>query len=303
MKWIGAIVGMALVLTACASASTGPDLKALHYSGGAWSAKKFQGCLDPSSRSGYDPGDKYVAFPTRQISYDATGGGGAEAKAFTVVSKDNAELKVPATVTFSLDVDCKVLRQFYETIGARYNAGFDPNGDSGDPPKGWVDLLNYVIGKPLDTTLDRVAQNYDWRSVWNDPAVKAEFEKEVNTNIETLVNRQAGGDFFKDFTVLILKPDPVDAGLKQAITDEQNAVAQANATKAKAEADAKAATAKAQADEVTAAAQIKLAKAQAQAKREEIAGYGGIEQYLRHEAIQASLNPFQPTYIVPGTKQ
>lgn len=281
---------LAIILTGCASASTGPDLKALHYSGGAMSAKKFQGCLDPSSRSGYDPGDKYVAFPTRQISYDATGGKGAEARAFTVVSKDNAELYVPATVTFSLDTSCSVLRKFYETIGARYNAGFDPNGDSGNPPEGWTALLNYVIGKPLDTTLDRVAQNYDYRAVWNDPAVKAAFEKEVNQNIETLVNRQAGGDFFRDFTVLILKPDPKDPSLKKAIADEQAAVAQANAAKAKADADTK-----------TAQAQLALQQAQAHAKQAEIAGYGGVENYLKHEAIAAGQNPFQQQFVVSGT--
>lgn len=289
LKIVGMLAAVVVLASACATASTGPDLKALHYSGGAFSAKKFQGCLDPSSRSGYDPGDKYVAFPTRQISYDATGGSGSEAKSFTVVSKDNAELTVPATVTFSLDVDCDVLRKFYETIGARYNAGFDPNGSSGDPPQGWIDLLNYVIGKPLDTTLDRVAQNYDWRAVWNDPKVKAAFEQEVNTNIEQLVNRQAGGDFFQGFTVLILKPDPVDPGLKQAIADEQNAVAEANAAKAKA-----------QADEVTAKAQEKLAEAQAKTQQAEIKGYGGINSFLKHECIAAGCNPYQPVIIAGG---
>jgi ElaB/YqjD/DUF883 family membrane-anchored ribosome-binding protein len=146
-----------------------------------------------------------------------------------------------------------------------------------------------VIGKPLDTTLDRVAQNYDWRAVWNDPKVKAAFETEVNTNIETLVNRQAGGDFFQNFTVLILKPDPVDPGLKQAIADEQNAVAEANAAKAKAEAD-----------EITARAQAKLAEAQAKTQQAEIKGYGGINSFLKHECILQGCNPYQPVIIGPG---
>lgn len=284
------LIAVAVVFAGCATASTGPDLKAVHYSGGTLSAKKFKDCLDPSTRSGFDPGDKFYAYPTRQVSYDATGGKGSEAKPFTVVSKDNAELYVPATVTFSLDTDCNVLRKFHETIGARYNAYFDASGNSGDDNPDWVKLLNYVIGKPLDTTLDRVAQNYTWREVWNDPAVKTQFEKEVNENIESLVNRQAGGDFFKDFTVLILKPDPKDPGLKQAIADEQNAVAQANAAKAKADADVK-----------TANAQLLLQQAQAKAKQAEINGYGGIENYLKHEAIDSGLNPFQPNYIVSGT--
>jgi hypothetical protein len=289
-RMILALFAVAALAAGCASASTGVDLKAVHYSGGSFSAKKFKDCLDPSTRSGFDPGDKFYAYPTRQISYDATGGKGAEAKAFTVVSKDNAELKVPATVTFSLDTDCQTLRKFHETIGARYSAAFDASGSSSDENEGWTNLLNYVIGKPLDTTLDRVAQNYDWRQVWNDPAVKTAFEKEVNTNIENLVNRQAGGDFFKDFTVLILKPDPVDHGLKQAIADEQAAVAQANAQKAKADADTK-----------TAQAQLALQQAQAKAKQAEINGFGGFDHYVCIYLADKGLNCKQPQFIVSGT--
>jgi hypothetical protein len=290
-KFALAMIAALALLTGCATASTGPDLKAIHYSGGSFSAKKFKGCLDPSSRSGYDPGDKYVAYPTRQVSYDATGGSGAESKAFKVVSKDNAELYVPVTVTFNLITDCDTLRKFHETLGARFNAGFDPDGTSSDTPDGWVSLLNYVIGKPLDTTLDRVAQNYTWRDVWNDPKVKTALEQEVNDNIDDLVARQAGGEFFDNFSVLVMKPDPVDPGLKQAIADEQAAVAQANAQ-----------TAKAKADKATAEAQERLARAEAKTKQAEIKGYGGIQNYLYAQCIEnpSCGNPFRDQFLYGG---
>jgi len=285
---------LGVTLTGCATASTPPDLIALHYSGGIGSAKKFQGCLDPSSRSGFDPGDKYIGYPTRQVSYDATGGSGAESAAFTVVSKDNAELRVPVTVTFNLITTCDTLRKFHETLGARFAAGFDPSGTSADAPDGWRNLLNYVIGKPLDTTLDRVAQNYTWRQVWNDPQVKAALEKEVNANIDDLVARQAGGEFFENFNVLIMKPDPVDPGLKQSIADEQANIAQANAQ-----------TAKAKADEATAKAQERLARAQARTKEAEIRGFGGIDNYLRYQCITTPTcgNPFRDQFLYGGTPQ
>jgi len=281
-----------IALTGCASASTPPDLIALHYSGGALSAKKFKGCLNPSSRSGFDPGDNYIAYPVRQVSYDATGGSGAESSAFTVVSHDNAELKVPVTVTFNLKTDCKTLQKFHETIGARFNAGFEASGSSGDENKGWNNLLNYVIGKPLDTSLDRVAQDYNWRQVWNDPKVKTELESEVTNNIDDLVARQAGGDFFENFSVLVMKPDPVDSSLKTAIADEQAGIAQANAAKAKADADV-----------ATAKAQEKLADAEAKAKQAEIKGYGGIRNYLYAQCIQSDTcgNPFRNQYLYGGT--
>lgn len=286
------VAGLAVVLSSCATASTGADLKALHYQGGAVSAKKFVDCLEPSSRSGFDPGDKYYAYPTRQVSYDATGGGGAESEAFKVVSKDNAELSVPVTVTFNLITDCETLRKFHETVGARYSAYFDANGSSSEAPQGWVQMLNYVIGKPLDTTLDRVAQDYNYRDVWNDPKVKIEFEEAVNENIDDLVARQAGGEFFENFNVLVLKPDPVDDALKAAISEEQAAVAEANAAKQKAKADT-----------ATAKAQQRLAAAQAKAKQAEIRGFGGIQAYLQYQCIITPEcgNPFRDQFLYGGS--
>lgn len=299
-KIIAALCGiLALVLTGCASASTPADLKGVHYSGGRTQAKKFKDCLEPSSRSGWDPGDKFFLYPTRQISYDATGSVDSESDRFKVVSKDNAELYVPVTVTFNLKTDCETLRKFHETVGSRYSAfiesGSDINDDdnttSADVPNGWVKMLNYVIGKPLDVTLDRVAQDYDYRSVWNDPKVKVQMEAAVNANLQALVTRQAGGDFFENFNVLILKPDPVDENLKAAISDEQAAVAQANAEKAKAEADT-----------ATATAQERLALAQARTKKAEIEAYGGVEAYLRYQCIQTATcgNPYRDQLLYGG---
>lgn len=289
-KFVLLIAFLAITATGCAAESLPPDLKALHYQGGSVSAKKFVDCVEPSTRSDFTLGDTYPAYPTRQVSYDATGGSGSEQGRFTVVSKDNAELYVPATVTFNLITDCETLRKFHETIGARFNADFEASGSSADYVQGWVDLLEYVIGKPLDTTLDRVAQDYNYRDVWNDPKVKGEFETEVNENIQALVTRQAGGEFFENFNVLILKPDPVDPALKAAISEEQAAVAEANAAKEKAEADT-----------ATAKAQETLAVAEAKAKRAEIQGFGGIRSYLQYQCIITPEcgNPFRDQFF-PG---
>lgn len=298
---LGVVAALALLLSGCATASTGPDLIAVHYSGGTTSQKKFQDCLDPSSRSGFDPGDTYAAYPTRQVSFDATGGEDSESEPFTVVSKDNAELRVPATVTFRLVADCKTLRKMHETIGARYGASFDANGNSSEAPKGWTRMLNFTIGKPLDQVLDRTSQDNTWRSLWNDPKVKAEVERRANEQIQALVDRQAGGHFFEEFSVLIQKPDPVNEELKLAVAEEQAAVARANSKSAEADAQ----KAQAQADAARAEAQIKVSKAEAAKKKAEVDGYGGPENFLKHECItqqQSGCNPWQPTYIVNSTK-
>ncbi len=300
-RWIAAAFAtvLAVTLTGCATASTEPDLVALHYKGGALSAKEFIDCLPPSSRSGYDPGDNYVGYPTRQVSYDATGGDASEADSFKVVSKDNAEMAVPATVTFTLKTDCETLRKMHETIGSRYAAGFDPEKGTAEAPAGWVNMLNFVIGKPLDSSLDRMAQQYNWRDLWNNPEVKTKLETEVNDSISELVSRQAGGDFFEGFSVLVQKPEPVEQGLKDAISLEQTEVAKSQADKARAEAD-----------EARARAQIKVSQADALKQRAEIEGFRlqgmtadeAMDAYLESLMIDKNLNPKQPTYIVGGTR-
>lgn len=290
------IAGLA---SGCATASTGPDMIAIHYKGGTTQAKEFVGCLDPSKRSGFDPGDQYYGYPVRQVSYDATGGSGSESSPFKVVSNDNAELFVPATVTFRLKSDCETMRKMHETIGSRYNAYFDASGSTSDQNDGWVRMLNFVIGKPMDATLDRVAQEYKWREVWNNPKVKAEMEQEVTEAMDDLVARQAGGDFFEDFSVLLQKPDPVDEELKGAISTEQSNVAKAQAAEAQA-----------RADKARAEAQEAVARAEAANQRAAIEGYmlkgmnpkQAMDAYLKAKMIEQGLNPLQPTYKVSSTQ-
>lgn len=287
----------ALVLTGCATTSAPADLKGVHYAGGSFSSKKFDNCIDPSTRD-WSPGDRYYYYPTRQITFEASESGSAERGRFKVVSEDSAELYVPVRLTFQLNTDCDVLRKFHEEIGARYDAAIqddvtdDGETTSADYPPGWVDLLNDVIGKPLDNTLIRVAQQYSWRDVWNDDAVRLEMQTEIRESIEALVNDQAGGDYFSDYTVLVQKPEPVDPALVAAIAEEQAGIAQAKAQQAKA-----------QADVATAEAQERLAQAEAKAKEAEVEGYGSIENYLLAKCIESPTcgNPFRNQYLYGGT--
>lgn len=296
-KLMAVAAGLTL-LAGCSSASTGPDMVDVHYQGGQWSSKKFVDCIDPSTRTGFHPNDNYFGYPTRQISYDATGGKDAESDAFTIVSSDNAEMIAPATVTFRLKTDCKTLRQFHERIGSRFDAAFDGSAKSSEYPDGWITMLNFVIGKPLDQALDRAAQGHNWRDLWNEPSTKQEVEKEVSESLGTLVARQADGEFFTDFSVLVQKPDPTNDALKQAVAEEQAAVATANSESAK----AKAQQAQAAADAAKANAQIAVAKAEAAKQKALIDGYGGPENYRCIYLADKGLNCAQPQYIVSGTR-
>jgi hypothetical protein len=301
--------GLALLsgLSACATASNPSDLVAVHYKGGAMSAKEYQDCLQPSERSGFDPGDMYAAYPARQISFDATGGAGAEAEPPKVVSKDKGEVSVPYTVTLFLKTDCDTLRKFHETIGTRFGAFLnvaDASGDvtSKDMPDGWVESLNFVIGKPFDAALDRAAQSFTWNELWVDPVAKQALDDAITENAQKLISEQAGGEFFTDVQVLVQKPDP-DPDLKAAVLDTQQRLETIRADKAAALADAGKQRAQANADAKTATAAIKKARAEAISRRLEVKGYGGIDGFLKAQCIEKNpdCNPWQPTFIYGGT--
>lgn len=301
---VGAAVA-AVAVTGCSTVSTESDQVALGYNKGSFSSKTFDKCIPASSREVDGPSDQHFVYPTSQRVYDATGRDGADAEAFTVVSKDNAELRQPVTVTFTLNTDCSpitvagteykggILQYFHERLGNRYSAFWnsDEEGDAGSEgaPKGWVNLLNFAIGQPLDTTLDRVAQGQNWRDLWNNPTTKAQIEREVADNIQEIVDTQtgapAGHHFFTGFRVLVQKPDPVNQDLKNAVSAEQTNVAKANSQ-----------LAEARAQEAAANAQIAVARARALATKAEVDALGA-DAWIRKYAIDKGMNPFPPPVV------
>lgn len=283
---ISVVVLAAIAGASLTNVSTAADQRALHYKGGALSSKKFASCVPASTRAWHGPGDKHYLYPTNQRIFEATGVAGSDGEVIKVVSKDNVELSVPVSINFTLKTDCDTLRRFHEVLGNRYQAYMD--GDS--TSAGWRNMLRIVVQQPLDTTLDRIAQNYEWRKLYNDPVVKAELERQVNEQIASIVKRQTNNEeFFTNWSALVQKPTPTNVELVQAIAAEQNNVAQANAARAKAEAD-----------EAAARAQVAVAVADAEKRKAEILGYGGIEQYLKARCIERGCNPYQPTIIGPG---
>ena len=224
---------------------------------------------------------------------------GAEADPTVVVSNAAApaELKVPYVITFDLTNDCEMLKEFHRDFGTKYNGWLN---DDGSISVGWVNLLRYVIGQPAQQTILAIAQKYSWREIWNDEKVRAEFQNALQANLPAASKlRTNGKEFFTNFQVTVLKPDPMDDGLKGAIIAEQKAIADARAAEAKGVADARATEAKAKADIVAAQAQTELARQRALQQQAEIAGYPSAEDYLKAAAIAAGQNPYQPTYVVP----
>jgi hypothetical protein len=219
MKRALLIATAALVLAGCSSVSTQPDEVALHYKAGPFSSTKFANCVDPSTKNYDGPADKHYAYPAGQRTYDFTGGSGSESDPLTVVSRDNQELTVSGVAKFNLDTDCDVLRSFHEQIGLKYSASM--NGD--EVSDGWVRMLRVYIGQQLQQAMTTAAQKYDWQDLYNDPAIRAQWEDEVNTLTPQLVTRFAGKEYFQNFSFTLQKPVP-SAGLLQGLQEAQQAV-------------------------------------------------------------------------------
>ena len=302
-----AAAGAALLLTGCSTISTGPDQVALHYSGGSFDDKAFENCVPTSTRNIDGPGDGHYTYPTSQRSYVAAGGDGNESGPVLVVSKDNVEMAAPVTVTFTLNTSCAevkvgdrtypggMLQVFHERLGNRYAAywNIDEEGaaTADGAPRGWINLLRFAIGQPLDQAYDRTAQSQTWRDLWNNPATKTAVESDLAGTLQALVDKQtgapAGEHFFVVQQVLVAKPDPTNEALRKAVADEQAAVSAAQSAKAKADAE-----------KAVAEAQVGVAVAQAQGYKAEV-DVLGAEAWVRKYAIDKGVNPF-PAPIVSG---
>lgn len=276
-----------LVMTAACGVQTGQDVTKLHIGAGPFENPDFKGCIKPGTKDNSPTNDKYIAYPTSGRDYDAGVTKNGDSGPITVVSKDNAEMAIPIRLTWDFTTDCKEIEQFYKLYN-RYGANLNDDGSS---TEGWTTVMQKVMGATLDTTLDEVAKNYSWRDLYNNAAAQNALQATLSDQIQEKVNEVAKGEFFTDIKVATMqKPYPTNDDLKNAVAAEQAAVATAQSAEAKARAT------KAQAEAETATAQAEAAK-----QRAIISGYGNFENYARMQAIQAGLNPYQPTYKVSDT--
>ena len=275
-------VGLLVALVAASSVNTGSNITALQVGGGPIEDRTIKRCIPAGTHENFNsPGDHYVYYPLSERDWDATGQRGADQEPMRSVSSDTIEMQVPIVVRFSMVTDCATMKAWYNEHGQRYGASLTEDGAI---TSGWDLALRKLVADPLDAQLDRIVQRYPWRQVWNDPSIKAEIEKQVSDQMETLVDRQARGHYFEGFTVLVKKPSPIDKALVDAINESQKLLAVSEQ-----------AIARARADVARADAEVKVARAQASKRRAEIEGYGSTESYLKAQAVEKGLNPWQPT--------
>lgn len=263
--------------------STGTDEVGLHYNAGPFSSTTFASCVSESQREWNGPYDKHFKYPSSQTNFVFGPGGefGYE-QGIQFVTADGIEMTVFGVANFLLDTSCDTLAAFHDLIGNRYQAYLD---DEGQRSTGWsTKVLPIYIGKPLQTAVDRAGQSYRYAELYNDPNVKAAWERDVIEALPELVNRQTDGDedFFINFALTLEKPEPPQA-IKDALVQQQSKVAEAKAREAEA-----------QAQKAAAEAQIAVERANA-AQIAALIRVLGIEGYLQRYAIDNGQNPFQPT--------
>ncbi len=283
-----ALISPLLFLTGC-GVSTTPGVTKVHVGSGPFEDPAFKTCVAPSTKNNMPTNDAYFAYPVSERDLDATGQDGSDFAAITVLSKDNAEMRIPVTLRFNMAADCRTLQEFHRAYGERYAAYLNDDGTS---TAGWMLMLRKLMYDPMDTTLDEIAKKYTWREMLNNAAAQNEMQSALVENIDQIVADNAKGEYFENFVVLMKKPTPANRDLQAAVEAEQEAVATAQSAEAEA-----------RAKKLQAEAEIAVSRAEAQKKKAEIDGFGGYQNYSRSQAIERGLNPFQPTYIVGGTNQ
>ncbi|NUT42277.1 MAG: hypothetical protein HOV86_20055 [Thermoactinospora sp.] len=226
---LAAVVVLGFAATGCSRVSTETDEVVLHYAGGPFEAIAFEKCVNPSSGlTLLGPGDTGYSYPFGQRSFDFSGVEGAESGAISVVSRDNVQMTVAGSATFTLNTECKVLRQFHERIGRKYGAYFE-DGQS----EGWTKMLNFYFKQPLDRAMDAASQEFEWKKLFNDPQVKQQWELRVGQLAREYIREAAGAEYFcqplyagtgdcGDVVLTIQKPQPPDS-LIEALAAEQAA--------------------------------------------------------------------------------
>lgn len=314
MKKIALLVVPVLVLglTGCVGPRPEQQTIALQFEGGAVipTAQKFIRCVPGGQRGDWDSGGHTYTYPGDQriVDFSKSQSEGADRNPINVLSKDGVELAVPGQLQYFLNTDCgkgegkeaeeSPIVQFHLNLGRRYNASF--NDGPNNVPDGWREIQRLYIETPLETAMDRAAQNYLWRDLVFNPQTKAAWEKDVFEALPGLIDRTTPTDikFYDRFQPLIGVPTLVgEAGqqAQQAIVDGQRRVAEAQAREAEAKAN-----------KLAAEAQIAVARAEAAAFAERIKPFGSAAEYNKNRCIereQNPCNPYQPTimYGAPGS--
>lgn len=289
-------------MSACTSDGLAdPSFRTLRYEGGAGEGSKFKECVDVGEKLLTD--DKYYPYPTTQrenvwdtANYNA-GSNSADHPDLELTDQDGNTVNVKMKVSFFLNTSCDkvtvdtasgkrtfkggVIQAFHEMIGKTRHAYFDQDGSYGD---GWLWAMDNYISAPVTQFMTPRLRTLTAEKAWKNPEIAKNLAEELAEQLPELVNAGMETDlqFYQDFTVKIIAMTP-DSEYLNIYKSRQNAKIAAET--AALNRDQKVAEANANAT---------IALAQAKIKRAEINAYPTVESYLKAQAIEKGMNPFQP---------
>lgn len=292
----------AIGLSGCSYSYNDPGVQAVVQNEGFWpgAAHTLEGCLGPSQTKNTFT-SKTFKYPAHNISWAARDDGAHERGPYVVTSssKSPAHVLVPVVVSFDLTQDCNLLMKFHQEYATKYNGWLNDDGSESD---GWKNLVDFVVGQPIQSTLLRLAQDYTWQELWNNVDAITAFQTALDKELPGATKAQTGGTaFFTNFRVTVFKPEPENKGLTAAIEQTQQGVQEAQATQAKGVAEANAQKAQADAQLAAAVSQTQVALQDAKKQQAYIDGWGGPENALKHELIEKGGNPWQAPMLIGGT--
>lgn len=211
------ITTLAVATTACSTVNTQPDQQALRYSDPAMGAKQYKEHFGPSSYDMASMMNVDYTYPAGQRVYSFLPGDGGDGNVFAPTTKDGVTLTVEGSVRFALTSEPEKLQEFHEKIGLRMKAYDD---------EGWREMLRVYLRASINRAITDATQGLNWADIYTDPAVKAEWEKDVADLLPQYVEQAIGGDYIGDFEVTLQKPIlPED--LENALKDAEVAAQQA----------------------------------------------------------------------------
>jgi SPFH domain/Band 7 family protein len=221
------LVACATVTGACAVATPDPSQMALDYSGGPFSSQAFVECVSPGVRHVTWPNDTFDFYPIGQRTWDFTTKEGAEAPPIRIGTKNQTELFASGSVTLTWNDDCTpykeyrpdatgrpvlvhewpggLAQRFHDTIG-RHTHAFALDGGA-PQPQGWNEVLGLYVGGPLQIAMNNASLNFTWEQLYNNPAAKADWQKQVEAQLQDLVDSKAGARHFIINQVQLGKPE------------------------------------------------------------------------------------------------
>jgi hypothetical protein len=221
IKKILAGVVLGVCLAACSVADPNPSEIALKYNGGPFSNQQFLDCVTPGTRDINGPNDQYFYYPHGTRTYNFSSTPGADEGPIVVNTKNNVQMSVTGSITFTLNESCTpyrdkeghlwpggILQKFHDTIGRSHNmAAPDSNADFGGN-NGWSQGLNLYLGGPASKALNNAGLAYTWQDLNSNLQARNAFVAQAETDIKTFVTQQAGDDFFLIQNVQVDQPLP-----------------------------------------------------------------------------------------------